>query len=127
MSNLSQVGGHPVRLDGPRHGPGQISSQTGQELRQRRVSRAFSQPVRAGAQDRASSPVLLEILRDGCDLVILDCGLALNGPETALLARHADATLVVSPRSRLRGRSLAHATQMLEKAKAAPVGLVLAS
>jgi len=66
-------------------------------------------------------------LRDGCDLVILDCGLALNGPETALLARHADATLVVSPRSRLRGRSLAHATQMLEKAKAAPVGLVLAS
>jgi len=70
---------------------------------------------------------LLEILRDGCDLVILDCGLALNGPETALIARHADATLVVSPRSRLRGRSLAHATQMLENAKAAPVGLVLAS
>ena len=70
---------------------------------------------------------LLEILRDGCDLVILDCGLALNGPETALIARQADATLVVSPRARLRGRSLAHATKMLESAKAAPVGLVLAS
>jgi uncharacterized protein involved in exopolysaccharide biosynthesis/Mrp family chromosome partitioning ATPase len=70
---------------------------------------------------------LLEILRDSCDLVILDCGLALNGPETALIARQADATLLVSPRARLHGRSLAHATQMLQNAKAAPVGLVLAS
>jgi uncharacterized protein involved in exopolysaccharide biosynthesis len=70
---------------------------------------------------------LLEILRDSCDLVILDCGLALNGPETALIARQADATLVVSPRARLRGHSLAHATRMLQNAKAAPVGLVLAS
>jgi Mrp family chromosome partitioning ATPase len=70
---------------------------------------------------------LLDILRDSCDLVILDCGLALNGPETALIARQADATLVVSRRERLRGRSLTHATRMLENAKAAPVGLVLAS
>lgn len=70
---------------------------------------------------------LLDILRDSCDLVILDCGLALNGPETALIARQADATLVVSRRDRLRGRSLTHATRMLENAKAAPVGLVLAS
>jgi Mrp family chromosome partitioning ATPase len=70
---------------------------------------------------------LLEILRDSCDLVILDCGVALNGPETALIARQADATLVVSARARLRGRSLARATAMLENAKAAPVGLVLAS
>jgi uncharacterized protein involved in exopolysaccharide biosynthesis/Mrp family chromosome partitioning ATPase len=70
---------------------------------------------------------LLEILRDSCDLVILDCGLTLNGPEAALIARLADATLVVSRRDRLRGRALAHATRMLENAKAAPVGLVLAS
>jgi len=70
---------------------------------------------------------LLDILRDGCDLVILDCGPALAGPETALIARQADATLVVSRRDRLRGRALAHATAMLENAKAAPVGLVLAS
>jgi uncharacterized protein involved in exopolysaccharide biosynthesis len=70
---------------------------------------------------------LLEILRDGCDMVILDCGLALNGPETALIAAQADATLLVSRRDRLRGRALAHATQMLENAHAAPVGLVLAS
>jgi Mrp family chromosome partitioning ATPase len=59
--------------------------------------------------------------------VILDCGPALNGPETALIARQADATLVVSRRERLRGRTLSHATRMLENAKAAPVGLVLAS
>ena len=39
----------------------------------------------------------------------------------------ADATLVVSRRERLRGRSLAHATQALQDAKAAPLGLVLAS
>jgi Mrp family chromosome partitioning ATPase len=70
---------------------------------------------------------LLDILRDSCDLVILDCGLALNGPEAALIARQADATLVVSRRDRLRGRSLTHATRMLENAKAAPLGLVLAS
>jgi len=70
---------------------------------------------------------LLEILRDSCDLVILDCGLALNGPETVLIARQADATLLVSRRDRLRGPSLIHATEALEKANAAPVGLVLAS
>ncbi len=70
---------------------------------------------------------LLEILRDGCDLVILDCGLALNGPVPALIAAQADATLLVSRRDRLRGRTLAHATEMLESAHAAPVGLVLAS
>jgi uncharacterized protein involved in exopolysaccharide biosynthesis/Mrp family chromosome partitioning ATPase len=70
---------------------------------------------------------LLEILRDGCDLVILDCGLALQGPETALIARQADATLLVSRRDRLRGRAFAHAAAMLENAKAAPLGLVIAS
>ena len=70
---------------------------------------------------------LLEILRDGCDLVILDCGLALNGPETALIARQADATLLVSRRDRLRGPSLIHATEVLERANAAPVGLVITS
>ncbi len=70
---------------------------------------------------------LLEILRDGCDLVILDCGLALNGPDAALIARQADATLLVSRRDRLRGPSLIHAAELLERANAAPLGLVLAS
>jgi len=67
------------------------------------------------------------MVRDGCDLVILDCGLALNGPDAALIASQADATLLVSQRDRLRGPSVVHATELLEKANAAPVGLVLAS
>lgn len=70
---------------------------------------------------------LLEILRDACDLVILDCSPALTSPDAALIARHADATILVSKREKLRGRSLSHATQLLQDAKAAPVGLVLAS
>ena len=47
--------------------------------------------------------------------------------DAALIARHADATILVSRREKLRGRSLSHATQLLQDAKAAPVGLVLAS
>jgi Mrp family chromosome partitioning ATPase len=70
---------------------------------------------------------LLEILRDSCDLVILDCSPALTSPDAALIARQADATILVSRREKLRGRSLSHATQLLQDAKAAPVGLVLAS
>ena len=70
---------------------------------------------------------LVDILRDACDLVILDCSPALTAPDAALIARHADATLLVSRREKLKARSLAHATQMLQDAKAAPVGLVLAS
>ncbi len=70
---------------------------------------------------------LIEILRDQCDFVVLDCGPALSGPETALIARQADATLLVSRREKLQGRSLGHATAALQNAKAAPVALVLAS
>lgn len=70
---------------------------------------------------------LVDILRDACDFVILDCGPALSGPDAALIARQADATLLVSRRDKLQARSLQHATQALQNAKAAPVGLVLAS
>jgi uncharacterized protein involved in exopolysaccharide biosynthesis/Mrp family chromosome partitioning ATPase len=70
---------------------------------------------------------LLDILRDACDFVILDCSPALAAPDAALIARHADATILVSKREKLRTRSLSHATQLLQDAKAAPVGLVLAS
>jgi Mrp family chromosome partitioning ATPase len=69
---------------------------------------------------------LLSILRDGCDLVILDCGQMRRGPDTALLARQADATLLVSPRKRMRARTLARAAENLQRAQAAPLGLVLA-
>jgi uncharacterized protein involved in exopolysaccharide biosynthesis/Mrp family chromosome partitioning ATPase len=70
---------------------------------------------------------LMDILRDACDFVILDCGPALSGPDAALIARQADATLLVSRREKLQARSLMHATQALQNAKAAPVGVVLAS
>ena len=50
-----------------------------------------------------------------------------SGPETAPIAAQANAALLVSRRDRLRGRALAHVTEMLENAKAAPVGLTLAS
>jgi Mrp family chromosome partitioning ATPase len=69
---------------------------------------------------------LLDILRDGCDFVVLDCGPALTGPEAALIARHADATVLVSRRDKLRGRSFSNAAQLLRNAKVAPVGLVIA-
>ncbi len=69
---------------------------------------------------------LLSILRDGCDLVILDCGQMRRGPDTALLARQADATLLVSPRKRMRARTLARVAESLQRAEAAPLGLVLA-
>lgn len=70
---------------------------------------------------------LIEILRDQCDFVVLDCGPALSGPDTALIARQADATLLVSRREKLQGRSLGHATAALQNARAAPVAVVLAS
>lgn len=70
---------------------------------------------------------LMDILRDSCDFVVLDCGPALGGPDAALIARQADATLMVSRREKLQARSLLHATAALQNAKAAPVGLVLAS
>jgi len=70
---------------------------------------------------------LIEILRDSCDFVVLDCGPALSGPDAALIARQADATLLVSRREKLQGRNLGHATAALQNAKAAPVAVVLAS
>ena len=70
---------------------------------------------------------LIDILRDACDFVILDCSPALSAPDAALIARQADATLLVSRREKLKARSVIHATQVLQNAKAAPVGLVLAS
>jgi Mrp family chromosome partitioning ATPase len=83
-------------------------------------------PARAAMLASPQMHRLLEILRDGCDLVVVNCGLALQGTETALIARQADATLLVSRRARLRGRSVAHAATVLEEAQAAPLGLVLA-
>jgi succinoglycan biosynthesis transport protein ExoP len=84
-------------------------------------------PAQAGSMFASPQMTrLLEILRDACDLVVLDCGPALAGPDAALIARHAEVTVLVLRREKLRARSVVNATQMLENAYAAPVGLMIA-
>jgi uncharacterized protein involved in exopolysaccharide biosynthesis len=68
---------------------------------------------------------LLEMLRRDCDLVVIDCARAGAGPETALLARLADATVLVSRQAALYGPSLAKSVNLLQSAKAAPIGIVV--
>jgi Mrp family chromosome partitioning ATPase len=68
---------------------------------------------------------LLEVLRGSCDLVVIDCARVGAGPEAALLARLADATVLVSRQAALYGPSLARSVAILQGAQAAPVGIVL--
>ncbi len=68
---------------------------------------------------------LVDILRGGADFVVLDCGLSNTGPDAALIARLADATLLVSRRSALHGPQVAKAARILESAHAAPIGIVV--
>ena len=68
---------------------------------------------------------LINVLRAGCDMVVIDCGRTGAGPEAALLARLADATLLVSRQGGLFAPSLAHAVEILDSAKAAPIGIVV--
>jgi len=68
---------------------------------------------------------LLDVLRKGCDLVVIDCARVGAGPETALLARLADATVLVSRQSALYGPALAKSVNLLHGAKAAPIGIVV--
>jgi uncharacterized protein involved in exopolysaccharide biosynthesis/Mrp family chromosome partitioning ATPase len=75
----------------------------------------------------ASRPMarLVSILRGGADFVVLDCGAAGAGPDAALIARLADATVLVARRAELYAPALANAARILESAKAAPVGIVV--
>lgn len=68
---------------------------------------------------------LVDILRGGADFVIVDCGPSNTGPEAALIARMADATLLVSRRTALHGPQIAKAARILEGAHAAPIGIVV--
>lgn len=68
---------------------------------------------------------LLEMLRGACDLVVIDCARVGAGPEAVLLARLADATVLVSRQAALYGPSLARSVNVLQNAKAAPVGIVV--
>jgi Mrp family chromosome partitioning ATPase len=68
---------------------------------------------------------LVEILRGGADFVVIDCGPANGSPDAALIARLADATVLVSRRQALHSPLVANAARILESAKAAPIGIVV--
>lgn len=70
---------------------------------------------------------LVDVLRNGAELVILDCGLVPSGPEATLIARHADATVLVSRQNGLQAPATASAARILESANAAPIGIVVLS
>jgi uncharacterized protein involved in exopolysaccharide biosynthesis/Mrp family chromosome partitioning ATPase len=68
---------------------------------------------------------LVAILRGGADFIVIDCGPAGSGPDAALLARLADATVLVARRPMLHAPQLASAAKALKNARAAPVGIVV--
>jgi Mrp family chromosome partitioning ATPase len=55
----------------------------------------------------------------------MDCGPAGASPDAALIARLADATLLVSGRRMLHSQEVANAARILESARAAPIGMVV--
>ena len=73
----------------------------------------------------ASRPMqrLVSVLREGADFVVIDCGAA--GPEAGVIARLADATVLVSRRQGLHSPLVASAAKNLQSARAAPIGIVI--
>ena len=67
---------------------------------------------------------LIKLLRENCDMVVVDCARA-SAPETWLLARMSDATLMVSRRGVLNTPILARSLEILTAAKVAPLGLIV--
>jgi succinoglycan biosynthesis transport protein ExoP len=68
---------------------------------------------------------LVSVLRGGADFVVIDCGPVGAGPDAAVIARLADATVLVSKRQQLHSPLVANAAKALERAQAAPVGIVI--
>jgi Mrp family chromosome partitioning ATPase len=68
---------------------------------------------------------LVSVLRGGADFVVIDCGPVGQGPQAPVIARLADATVLVSKRQALQSPLVAKAARMLEDAKAAPLGIVI--
>jgi polysaccharide biosynthesis transport protein len=67
---------------------------------------------------------LIRLLRDNCDMVVMDCGRA-GAPETWPLARLSDATLLVSRKAGLSTPGLSKSVSILNAAKVAPLGLIV--
>ena len=68
---------------------------------------------------------LVSVLRGGADFVVIDCGPVGQGSNAPVIARLADATVLVSRRQALHSPLIAHAAKALENAKAAPLGIVI--
>jgi polysaccharide biosynthesis transport protein len=75
----------------------------------------------------ASRPMarLVSVLRGGADFVVIDCGPVGVGLDAAVIARLADATVLVSKRQMLHSPLMANAARILENAQAAPIGIVV--
>jgi succinoglycan biosynthesis transport protein ExoP len=75
----------------------------------------------------ASRPMqrLVSVLRDGADFVVIDCGPVGAGSDAGVIARLADATVLVSKRQTLHSPLVANAAKSLQSAKAAPIGIVI--
>jgi succinoglycan biosynthesis transport protein ExoP len=68
---------------------------------------------------------LVSVLRGGADFVVIDCGPVGRDSDAAVIARLADATVLVSKRQALHSPLIAKAARVLEDAKAAPLGIVI--
>jgi Mrp family chromosome partitioning ATPase len=66
---------------------------------------------------------LLQILKEGADLVVLDCPRA-GSPEAGMLARLGDATLVVTRKEMLGKLALSQSLADLNRAHVAPLAIV---
>ncbi len=75
----------------------------------------------------ASRPMarLISVLRGGADFVVIDCGSVGAGADAAVIARLADATVLVAQRQMLHSPLLANAARILEDARAAPIAIVI--
>ena len=58
---------------------------------------------------------LVSVLRGGADFVVIDCGPLVAGPDAAVIARLADATVLVSRRQNLHSPLIANAARALEE------------
>jgi Mrp family chromosome partitioning ATPase len=67
---------------------------------------------------------LIRLLRDNCDMVVMDCGRA-GAPETWPLARLSDVTLLVSRKGVLNTPLMSKSVNILSAAKVAPLGLIV--
>ena len=67
----------------------------------------------------------MHVMEDGADFVVIDCGPVGQGSNAPVIARLADATVLVSKRQALQSPLIAKAAQVLESAKAAPLGIVI--